>query len=85
MNIKQLFKKWRRKGFYHIGDDTYPIRVSTIRIPEFKLDDGRQVYPEIFETIIFLNHHTIYEERYKTLEEAEKGHKQCIANLGKTI
>ena len=63
-------KKWQLEDF--IGD----VRISTVFIPTFnKLDNYN------FETMVFTDGNCSVINRYQTVEEAKKGHNECVAAL----
>lgn len=63
---------------WHLVDHHADVRVSTVFLGldhSFGLQDG----PILFETMIFGGPHDGYQKRYRTTEEAKKGHKAACA------
>ena len=63
-------KKWHLEDF--LGD----VRISTVFIPTFNRLDNYN-----FETMVFTDGNCSIINRYQTVEEAKKGHNECVAAL----
>lgn len=70
---------WFAKENRHVGNDRLPndIHVSTVFLGiDHSFISGSE--PVLFETMIFGGEHDQYQERYRTWEEAEAGHKAAV-------
>ena len=57
-------------------DDVDGVKVSTVFLGlDHNFGDGE---PVLYETMVFGGKHDGFDERYSTLEEAEKGHKEAV-------
>lgn len=66
-------------NYKHVGDDMINgKRVSTVFIGLCHNFDPHSNIPIVFETMVFNKKHGIYQDRYSTWQEAEKGHQKAI-------
>lgn len=56
-------------------DEINGVRISTVFLG---MDHGFHGEPLLFETMIFGGEHDMYQERYSTYDQAEKGHKVAV-------
>lgn len=56
-------------------DEINGVKISTVFLG---MDHGFFGKPLLFETMIFGGEHDMYQERYSTYEQAEKGHKVAV-------
>lgn len=70
--------KWYKTANRHVDktDITNKIKVSTVFLGIDHAFGGGE--PVLFETMVFGGKHDEYQERYKTWEEAEAGHKRIV-------
>jgi hypothetical protein len=76
--------RWMEKAERHVRDSFQgDVRVSTVFLGldhSFASWEGR---PILFETMVFVGHDGVAQERYSTWEEAEAGHARWVAKVFK--
>ena len=84
--VKSSLEEWANfiegklpTNFKHVGDDTIDgKRVSTVFLGLCHNFSPFNKTPIVFETMVFDNGSSLYQERYATYQEAEEGHKRAI-------